>query len=245
MSDKEAYQCERYVKRHKADLYRLDQYLIDLPALMRPFHLDCNQCHKAHRETCCENGQPYAVAQWQPSILDDAANEIVARYFPQQSKQTVERYGIWDTGNSQGSLQSLHGNCLFFKEINGRSCCAIHAYAEDENQDVYQLKPFSCQLYPLELIEVGESVLITALTEETAVFSRWGFDYLEQFYCASQPRRKLATHLDESLFSVDGYRPAYKWSEFVIRRAFGESVAEKIRTLARELDSNQKDRIPG
>lgn len=245
MTHKEAYQCERYVKRHKADMYVEGHYLIDLPALLRPFHLDCNQCHMAHRETCCENGQPYAVADWQEPIVNDATNEIVARYFTQPASQLVEKHGIWDKGSTTGSLRTLHGNCLFFQEINGRNCCAIHAYAESEQQDVYRVKPFSCQLYPLELIQIGELVLITALTEETAHFSRWGFDYLEQFYCASQERRKQAVHLEESLFSLSGYRPAYEWSESVIRRAFGDSVAETIRSLARDLESKQQNRFSG
>ncbi|RNB85079.1 DUF3109 family protein [Brevibacillus fluminis] len=244
MSGKEAYQCDRYVKRQKANLYVYGRYLLDMPALMRPFHLDCWQCRKAHRETCCENGQPYAVADWQKPILDAAAGEIVERYFPQQAKESVVRHGIWDTFNTVGSLRSQHGNCVFFKEINGRNCCAIHAFAESDGKDVYQLKPFSCMLYPLELIEMGDTLLITALTDETAHFSRWGFDYLEQFYCASLDRRKLAKHLDHSLFSLEGYRPAYEWNEFIIHQAFGVDVVNTIRTLAEQMQMDEDDRIP-
>ncbi|MGE5703096.1 MAG: DUF3109 domain-containing protein [Clostridia bacterium] len=245
MPRQEAYLCERYMKQHKAQLYLFDRYLLDLPALLRPFHLDCFNCHRVHRETCCENGQPYAVEQWQQPLLDEVTEQIAQTYLPDSVKQLVCQHGIWENVRRPGTIRLHHGTCLFAQSINGQLCCSIHAHAEGTGRDVYDVKPFSCQLYPLELIQVGSHVLITALTEETASFSRWGFDYLDEFYCANQERRRLATHLDESLFSLEGYRPAYQWGETLLRRAFGDSIADAISKLVETHDHEAKDRIPG
>lgn len=217
MSDKEVYCCEKYIKKHRAAMIRAGQYIVDVPALLALFHLDCWNCRAVHRQTCCEGGQPYAVEPWQIPIMEKELPAITARLQSASERENWERHGVWDRGQLPGTIRMRHGNCLFYQENNGRLCCAIHAYAEEAGHVVEPLKPFSCQLYPLDLIDTGEAILLTAVTEETSSFSRWGTDYLEQFYCASPQRRKLATHLDENVFALAGYRPAYEWNLPMLR----------------------------
>ncbi len=232
MTRQEAYQCERYLKRNKANIYLMDRYLIDVRALQTPFNLDCFHCLQVHRETCCENGQPYAVEPQQKVRLDDEAEAIVQRYFSAHSRKHACSAGIWDDSRVDGTIGMDQGNCLFYQDVNGVYCCAIHAYAEANTSDVYALKPFSCQLYPIELIRIGERVLVTALTEETAPFSRWGEDYLREFYCSNRERRQRATHIDDSLFRLDDYRPAYQWGKQLLQHEFGESFVELMKQLS-------------
>lgn len=227
MTDKEAYHCEKYLKKNKHAMVRAGRYLVDMRALMALFHLDCWNCRAVHRETCCEGGQPYAVEKWQIPILEGDFPSISAALSDDAERNNWQTNGIWDQREHPGTIRTRHGNCLFYQENNGRYGCAIHAYAEQTGKEVEPLKPFSCQLYPIDLIEVGEDILLTAVTDETSSFSRWGTDYLEQFYCASPSRRKLATHMDEKLFALDGYRPAYEWNLPLLRYVLQED-AERV-----------------
>lgn len=224
MSPKEVYHCEKYLKRNKAAMVLAGGYLVDVDALLSLFHLDCWNCRAVHRETCCEGGQPYAVEEWQIPIMELEIPAIANRLADVRQRKQWEALGVWDPQQSPGTIRMQHGNCLFFQENDGRYGCAIHAYAEQMGQELHPLKPFSCQLYPLDLIETEEGVLLTAVTEETSTFSRWGTDYLEQFYCASQERRRHATHLDDELFAVEGYRPAYEWNLPLLRYLLKEEA---------------------
>ncbi|NRR05807.1 DUF3109 family protein [Brevibacillus sp. RS1.1] len=227
MSDKEAYHCEKYIKKHKHSLVRAGQYLVDVSALHALFHLDCWNCRTVHRETCCEGGQPYAVEEWQIPIMEGEIPSISAGLKDEAERNQWLLHGVWDRNEPRGTIRMRHGNCLFYQENNGRYGCAIHAYAEQAGREVEPLKPYSCQLYPIDLIDTGEGILLTAVTNETSSFSRWGTDYLEQFYCASPARRKLATHIDDKLFALDGYRPAYEWNLPLLRYIL-QDEAERI-----------------
>ncbi|MED1783377.1 DUF3109 family protein [Brevibacillus fortis] len=224
MSDKEVYHCEKYIKKNKHSLVRAGQYLVDIPALNALFHLDCWNCGAVHRETCCEGGQPYAVEEWQIPIMEGEIPSISAGLQEESERNHWLLHGVWDRNETPGTIRMRHGNCLFYQENNGRYGCAIHAYAEQAGREVEPLKPFSCQLYPIDLIDTEEGILLTAVTKETSSFSRWGTDYLEQFYCASPERRKLATHIDDKLFALDGYRPAYEWNLPLLRYILQEEA---------------------
>lgn len=230
MPEREAYHCKKYVKRKAERIIVSGRYLIDTAALATLFHLDCFRCHLVHRETCCENGQPYAAAAWQIAEIEQAVPAVAMNYLHASAQKKINDGGVWEKGSSAGALPMNHGNCIFLAEVNGQSCCSLHAYAEANQREVYPIKPFSCQLYPLDLIQIGEQILITALNQETAPFSRWGNDYLESFYCASIDRRRQANHLDPGLFSIEGYRPAYQWGLELLCHAFGQEVHDAVKT---------------
>jgi hypothetical protein len=227
MEQKEAYHCAKYLKRKADRITVVGRYLIDTEALLTPFNLDCFHCERVHRETCCQNGQPYAVENWQIPLIERVAPELAEQY-PELPLKKPE-CGIWEQGSVAGTLRLHHGSCLFLARINGRRCCSLHAYAESNQQDVYSLKPFSCQLYPLDLIQIGEQVLITAVNADTAPFSRWGNDYLETFYCASIERRRQAKHIEPHLFNLEEYRPAYQWGLSFVRSALGADAEAAVK----------------
>lgn len=242
MTEREAYHCEKYLKKNKAKMVQAGRYLIDVTALLSLFHLDCWNCRRVHRETCCEGGQPYAVEEWQIPIIEQHLPAIAERIVDDQERKSWQGDRVWDEQQLAGTIRMQHGNCLFYRENNGRYGCAIHAYAEQTGQEVETIKPFSCQLYPIDLIETGEAILFTAVTEETSSFSRWGTDYLEQFYCASQERRRRAVHLDEKLFSLDGYRPAYEWNLPLLRYLLVEQAESIEKILAQRYSQTSVQR---
>ncbi|MFD2372033.1 DUF3109 family protein [Brevibacillus sp. GCM10020057] len=233
MTQKEAYHCEKYIKKHRQKLYRAGAFWIDVDALLAPFHLDCWNCRDVHGETCCEGGQPYAVDKRQIPVLEEHLPMITERLQDEKERANWQAYGIWELGKPPGTIRMKHGNCLFYRELDGKYGCAIHAYAEQTESELQPLKPFSCQLYPLDLIETGEGILLTAVTSETSSFSRWGTDYLDHFYCASQERRKQAGHLDDALFALEGYRPAYEWNLPLLRYLLQDD-AERVESLLAE-----------
>ncbi|MEJ8545319.1 DUF3109 family protein [Brevibacillus borstelensis] len=224
MNEREVYACKKYIRKHRAAMKEVGRVLLDLPALLTLFHLDCENCRLVHRETCCEGGQPYAVENRQADLLERESGAIARQLWSERDQRGWAAEGIWDKHYGLGTIRMDHGNCLFYKEIDGRHGCSIHAYAERSGADVVALKPFSCQLYPLEVIDMGEAILLTALTEETAPFSRWGTDYLEHFYCASIQRRMAAAHLDEHFFALTGYKPAYQWNIPLLHALLGSDA---------------------
>lgn len=218
MTEREAYHCEKYLKRKKDRIIQVGRFLLDSDSLLAPFHLDCGNCRSVHGQTCCEGGQPYSVDKWQMPLIEATTPKAVAAFLQGRSAHP----SLWCAqGYSPGSIPLHEGSCYFYGPIGEGHGCILHAYAEKKGEEVYPLKPFSCQLYPLDLIQIEEKVLITAVTEETAAFSRWGNDYLKNFYCASLERRKAADHLPAEVFAVAGYRPAYQWGNEFLQETFG------------------------
>lgn len=237
MMHHERYHCEKYIKRNKASLIRAGRYLVDTKALLALFHLDCGHCRQVHRETCCEGGQPYAVDDWQVTLLEQELPAIASYAQDARVREKMTAKDVWD--QNAGTIRMQHGNCLFYQELSAGSFgCAIHAYAEKTGRELEPLKPFSCQLYPLDLIETDQGILVTAVTQETSSFSRWGTDYLDNFYCASPERRKQAVHLEEQLFSLSGYRPAYLWNLALLRYVL-QDEADRIEALLQEMDEQR------
>lgn len=225
MTEREIYHCEKYLQRKKEQILETGRFLVDRQALLTPFHLDCGNCRRVHGHTCCEGGQPYSVEKWQIPPIEEATPRAVQAYLQDRSAHP----SMWcSQGYRPGSIPVHEGNCYFYGPVGEGCGCILHAYAEAAGEPVYPLKPFSCQLYPLDLIQIGEQILITAVTEQTAAFSRWGTDYLEHFYCASLARRKEASHLSPNQFSLDGYRPAFAWGVELLREAFGKEAEEAV-----------------
>ncbi|MGD8191738.1 DUF3109 family protein [Brevibacillus ginsengisoli] len=227
MGEKEIYRLKKYVKQKKAKLVESGRFLLDLEALNRLFMLDCFNCKDVHQETCCEKGEPYSVPYQQVQRMERYVAQMKDGYLMPEVKQTIQEKGVWQTGTLD-TIKRHEGNCLFVTTCNGKSCCAIHAHAAAHDHDVFPVKPFSCQLYPIDLIRMPDKILITSLTEETVGFSRWSKDYLELFYCSSMERRLSDRALAEEVFPVKGYRSAYSWGRDVLLREFGSSLVEVL-----------------
>lgn len=227
MTEREIYRVEKYIRQNKKQFIRIEQYLIDIPALQRLFMLDCFQCKQVHQVTCCEEGQPYAIHYQQVKPMEEYVRKMNTEYMLAGAAQIIQEKGIWELGRYD-TLRTYQKNCLFATVLNGISCCSIHAHAAANNHDVFPIKPFSCMLYPIEIIQLPECIFITALTEETSSFSRWGNDYLDHFYCASLERRKQNEQLSPDVFPIDQYQPAYFWGKELLERTFGHDLIERI-----------------
>ncbi|MGC5325090.1 DUF3109 family protein [Brevibacillus sp. SYSU BS000544] len=227
MAEREIYRLEKYLKQHKKELLYTERFIIDIKALQRPFMLDCFNCKKVHQVTCCEEGQPYAVHYTQVKPMEEYAFAMKPGFMSPEAEESMREKGIWQLGRYD-TIRTYRKSCIFVTELNGVSCCSIHAHAAAHGHDVFPIKPFSCMLYPIELIQLPTRILITALTEETASFNRWGNDYLDQFYCASLERRQANDELSPELFPVERYESAYVWGKDLLERTFGHELIELI-----------------
>lgn len=227
MGEREIYRLQKYLKQKKSKLVASGRFLFDLESLEQPFLLDCFNCKTVHQETCCEKGEPYSVPYQQVKRIEEYVAKMEEGYLLPGAKQAIQEKGIWQTGTLD-TIKRHEGNCLFVTICDGKSCCAIHAHAAALDHEVFPVKPFSCQLYPIDIIRMPDKILITALTEETVGFSRWSKDYLDMFYCASRERRAKDLAVPNHLFPVEAYRSAYSWGREILLLEFGPSVGEAL-----------------
>ncbi|TCP55587.1 uncharacterized protein DUF3109 [Tumebacillus sp. BK434] len=248
LTEREAYHLQKYWKkgRKSGAIEAWAGYDLDLPALNTPVQLDCRHCHRAHHESCCEGGYPFPPAVRQVPLLEQHLPVIAARHLPDEKREQIRQNGLWQQHAETEGLPTIathEGNCLLCAVEGTGPACAAHRYALEEGLAPEQMKPFSCSLFPLELI-TGEDgrVLVTALTAETARFSRWGSLYLDDFVCANLPLRLQAERtpraaeispnvrreLAADAFAPERYRPAWQEMKEILCNTFGETLWQQI-----------------
>jgi hypothetical protein len=247
LTDGEAYHLQKYLKKGQGagTIVAWGVYDLDLAALQTPVLLDCQNCHLAHQESCCEGGFPFPPAAQLLPVLDQHVGKIAEQHLPAAVRTHIEQQGLYESHvETAGHLTigTYQGDCLFCrKEDNGPACMA-HRYALQSGMRPEEIKPLSCLLYPLDLIadEAGR-VLVTALTESTARFCRWGADYRLDFLCGNRElREQIAAGEQEGLranllcdmphdaFAIDRYRPAYQEAKATLLRLYGEELWHEI-----------------
>lgn len=248
LTENEAYHLQKYWKkgRKSGAIKAWETYDLDLPALNTPVLLDCGHCHSAHHESCCEGGFPFPPAAEQLPLLEQHLPAIAARHLHAGKQERLSQRGLYERHYETAGLPTIathDGNCLFCTVEGGGPACAAHRYALEEQLSPQQMKPFSCSLFPLELIADEDGrVLVTALTAETAKFSRWGNAYRNDFVCANLPLRLQAERtpgapeissnvrreLAEDVFAPQRYRPAWLEMKEILCNTFGEALWQQI-----------------
>ncbi|HJV44903.1 MAG TPA: DUF3109 family protein [Bacillota bacterium] len=229
LSHKEAYALKKYLKRHSLLTY--ENFLLD-PALFTWVNLDCHHCRQVHPTTCCEDGQPYSMSIEAEELLATHAKDIIQYYHEPSRMKQLEQVGfleITERTNGISTIRKCDGNCFFYVADDASGYCSIHRYAEQQQLDHGKIKPYSCTLFPLDIIEMEGSLLLTALTEDTMSFSRWGKEYSE-YLCVNFALRKTKG-LPEDHFPLAGYKPAWHWSRELLLQTFGEALLTAIEKM--------------
>jgi len=254
LTEGERYHFQKHRKRllQSGRLLRLEHAEFDLEALMTPVLLDCANCRRAHRESCCEGGFPFPPSADLLPVIDAHREGILAR-LEEPVRAHIAEHGFYEDRHLETcghpTIGTYAGNCLFARIETAAAgpACMAHRQALEEGLHPEQLKPLSCLLYPLDLIQ-GEDgrIFVTALTKETARFSRWGADYRLDFLCANyELRRRLADgtaggdlrpnirqDMTAGCFPLERYRPAYVEGRDLLLRRFGEEVWDEVHRLA-------------
>ncbi len=229
LSSKEAYHYKKYMKR--ANIQAIGRFHFD-PVLFTSVNLDCLHCKLVHSTTCCEGGQPYSLEADNLNRLQTHAQAIIQKHLDPTRQKEAQATGYMETASSDSfspTIKGCDGDCFFLGKHGDQSFCSIHRYALENKLSPWLLKPFSCSLFPLDIIQDGDKLLITAITPETASFSRWGKDY-EHFFCVNIEKRKEAK-LNPQFFSLKSYKPAWTWSQELLELSFGKECIETILQL--------------
>ncbi|CEH31794.1 hypothetical protein AM501_17715 [Aneurinibacillus migulanus] len=232
---------EYVVPRLDKTIIRHGKYLIDTEALCAPVNLDCFNCHLLHGHNCCEQGQPYSMHGDNLTAFEEHAFAILYAYTHDGRAAETEKKGLFEqTSNTNyyPSIRKYKGNCLYLVEDNGQRICAIHRYALDKGIHPAKLKPFSCSLFPLEIIESDLGILITAVTPLTEGFSRWG-DYYRKHYSCVNPKRR-PNNAPNEYFAADGYVPAWTWARDLLAFYWSEDVIQEIESFLTLSDTPNK-----
>ncbi|MBL0386621.1 hypothetical protein JJB07_08155 [Tumebacillus sp. ITR2] len=248
LTDGEAYHLRKYWKKgrqaHSIQSLAAFDVDVDLDALRTLVQLDCANCHLAHVASCCEGGFPFPPAAELLPVLDEHLDGIAA-LLPLDVIRHLLRKGLYERHLETAghrTIGTFDGNCNFcIVEKNGPACMA-HRYALQSDLNPMSVKPLSCLLYPLDLIYSEEDgrTLLTALTERTAAFSRWGPDYRLDYLCANvELRENLASadspnireNLPPDVFAPDSYRPAYVEGRQLLTELYGAPFYDELHTL--------------
>lgn len=229
LSNKEAFHLKKYLKRNNS--FKVGRFVID-PAIFTMVNLDCMNCHRVHRSTCCEGGQPYSTDQVSEKKLELAAPFIIQKYLDEKRQQEANESGYKEdcsSGLLSPTIKLCEGNCFFYVKGDEESYCSIHRYALDHEISPLELKPMSCSLFPLDIIQMESLLFFTAITPDTAVFSRWGYEY-EEHLCVNLKKREMSG-ISTDLFSLNDYKPAWEWCRDLLQQTFGEELIKVILSL--------------
>lgn len=255
LTESESYHLRKYWKkgRQTRTILPLSSGVVevDREALATRVQLDCARCHLAHVSSCCEGGFPFPPPEAELPLLEQQFAGI-QEWLPPAAVQHVAAHGLFashvETAGYR-TIGTLDGNCLFCQVEEQGPACMAHRYALQAGISPEQAKPLSCLLYPLDLIysEEEERVLLTALTERTAAFSRWGSEYRSDYLCAnvalrqelasasSLERTDLSPNLRRAIaadvFPLAAYHPAYQAGQSLLTSLYGATWYDELHTL--------------
>jgi hypothetical protein len=176
-----------------------------------------------------ENGRPYSMTKVAEDYLHVHASDIIKQYLDKDHWDEASGHAYMEQVSPYNNVQSIttcKGNCFFLHKTNEESFCSIHRYAENSGKDPLKLKPYSCTLFPLDIIQDNGEIMLTTLTKETESFSRWGSEYNE-YLCINLDLRKTRDLADE-YFATDRYKPVWEWNHSLLERSFGSELVELL-----------------
>lgn len=247
LTEREVYHLGKYLKkaRQAGGIVAFEQFDLDLTALLTPVQLDCQNCHLAHHESCCEGGFPFPPESGLLSVIDEHSERMLSRHFTAEAAAQIREAGLFEAfleTDGHPTVTTLDGNCAFCRIEGKGPACMVHRYALEVGIVPEDFKPLSCLLYPLDLIEHEATgrVLITALTANTARFSRWGEDYFHDFLCANAKTRadvaaaetdlrdNIRRGIASDVFALENYQPAYQAGKGTLTTLYGEALWQAI-----------------
>lgn len=246
LSPSQTYSCRKFIRKNKQSrLKQIHQYYIDTVSLLGLFNLDCSHCHDAHFVSCCDRGRPYAPEETTLINLQPHAKQIVSNHLSQQHYDAFISKGYIEMSEETDFYQNFtmcNENCFFLTE-GKQKYCSIHRHAIENEVSVFSIKPLSCLMYPLDMIEIDGHILITALHEDTESFCRWGDDYFTQFLCANpnlrtnindagdRTRSNMKKNIPSEIFALHRYEPAYRWGKETIIHLFGRELYSEMELM--------------
>lgn len=241
MNGLQSSRANKYFKE-KGKFLKIENVYYDLTSLSTLVNLDCFNCHRIQRP-CCD-GSPYEFSDEYLSLIDEKVDDIIKTCLPKDKQKEyfsfMHKYGYVSlVGYDQQKIffnppeflktfTEKDMKCFFFfKDSDGIEKCMIHRYCVLKGIDFTTLKPPSCMLFPIDVINFKHSdskkdfKMVFAITEDTKTFSRWSSEYLE-FACTNKGLGYKDMFLDKD------YVPAYKAQGTSFKKLFGKVAYESI-----------------
>lgn len=156
---------------------------------------------------CCEGGS-LSIPLNKAKLINRHIGGIT-EYMNSRSVTTLENIGWCEKVNGSIVTRVLSDNsCIFSIYDEPYNLCAIHLYVDDNPElELFDFKPTSCMLFPVDIIRVGSKLLITSVSMNTCGITRYG-DYHISHKC-------LHNTSNHGL-------PIYKFSEYALRKLLGD-----------------------
>lgn len=236
LSDSKRVEFKKYFSENRSKFMLIDTNLyIDTVALERKFSCCdgvCDCCTKLEGENpsdifnkpdrlismngyCCDGG--CMISKDFISSTNKYLGDVV-QYLPNDSQSFIRTLGFYDSfvvGNKVYFKTNTmkDGRCVFATYKDGKKGCALHQYANDKGLDIFEVKPFDCSLFPLDILIDDGVYYMTAVTEDNS-YCRFNKDNTPiKLSCITQKN--------------DGV-PLYRFSKDLIIDIFGELVYDII-----------------
>ncbi|MBN2728599.1 MAG: DUF3109 family protein [Bacteroidales bacterium] len=115
------------------------------------FLCDLQQCQGA----CCVEGDAGApVEEEEVGQMEDIIDEVLP-YMDEAGKEMVNTFGVYDYDASANLVTPLKPNddCVYMVWVNNHTICLFEKLYNEGK--INFIKPISCQLYPIRIIEEG------------------------------------------------------------------------------------------
>ena len=251
MNPKKQTSLIEYLKKNQGYLFDTGEFVFDTKSLSTPIVLSkCLGCEKYHGVNCCE-GSPYPLVSENQNKLNTILKDVLkwtSNYktlssdILSMSKSVYTRSGTF--------IGMKEGGCLFNVFKDDVDKCAIHGYCLDNGLNYMEYKPYICSMYPIFVVRLdsGKKVVFCS-NKETQGFTLYWYTLTKRF-CVNKPvmDRALSGDAGRSTYIknlnmkkiqedkvAEGYLPAYKSQENVLRFFVGESYDKLVERMSQNV----------
>lgn len=233
-----------YVEKNQAYLISIGNFVFDSLSLSDKTMLSkCLTCEKYQSENCC-HGNSYSMPKEQVDKLNENMEDIL-RVMPDGAKrlESFYNYGAFTRGNATSTKGAPDGGCVFsYKDSDGHSLCAIHAWCLESGNNPNEFKPYPCSLFPLTgIIMPNEKIFLFNSNRDTQNFSMYFYTLLRRICVNEEAMMRVYSGKGENKYlrSVNSdrvmsdnlssyFRPVYIEQEGILRYLCGNDVYDKL-----------------
>lgn len=236
LNEKKTEEFKKYIKENKHKFLLIDSNLyVDTDALAKRFCCEESVCDirveyegenihdifnnparlKSMCGSCCDGG---CIISKDFVSLTNSHYDALLSYLPSDSKVYVNTFGFYESfvvGNKVYLKTNVKrdNSCIFSCLVDGKKECALSLLSRDKGLNIFEIKPFDCCLFPLDIIVDDGIYYMTAVSEE------------HSFYRFSETDKPIhLTCIKQNAYGT----PLYKYCRELIIDIFGDLVYDII-----------------
>ena len=215
----------------RGDLIKIGDIYIDAANMFsRKFICDTSLCspgpRKRGRESCCME-LTASITEKEKAALKNFHEEIKAfMSLRDRGWSRISHEDCFELGEDNDiEMKKRHKRCIFsYLDSQGRILCSIESIARKKKMNVLDIKPITCLLFPMLLVDLNDNFLITVLDEEN--YEVAGFsEEIKKYECIRENQGKT---------------PFYKSMKRTITVLFGDEFYSMLEIEARTYLNRKK-----